>query len=78
MPIGAGPTLRRADVQTQHDMMMEGQVRMVQAMRLGKGPAEMIEDGLTSDFDAVWGDPTLYLYNAYQGIYGHFRDMRFA
>jgi glyoxylase-like metal-dependent hydrolase (beta-lactamase superfamily II) len=75
---GAGPTLRREDVQAQHDMMTEVQARMVQAMRQGKGPAEMIEDGLTSDFGAVWGDPTLYLYNAYQGIYGHFRDMRFA
>jgi len=75
---GAGQPVGRAAVQAQHDMMVEVQARMVQLMRQGKGPADMMAEGMTADFDADWGDPSLYLYNAYQGIYGHFRDMRFA
>ncbi len=72
---GAGPVLRRAHVQRQYDMASTLRDRMIAGMREGKSARDMLDDGVSAEFDAEWGDPTTFIIDAYRGLWGHFRDL---
>ncbi len=42
--------------------------RMAKMLAQGKSAQEMLEAQPTKEFDAVWGDPELFIRNAFRGI----------
>ncbi|MGH8258803.1 MAG: MBL fold metallo-hydrolase, partial [Steroidobacteraceae bacterium] len=73
---GIGPVRTRADLETEHEMLATLRNELWQAMRKGYGAHDMIASGMTKKYDARWGNPDLFLRQAYQGLYGHVREMR--
>ena len=41
----------------------------------GIGTDDLAADPPTKEFDAKWGDPHLFLANAYRGLWGHVREL---
>jgi glyoxylase-like metal-dependent hydrolase (beta-lactamase superfamily II) len=72
---GVGPVQTRADLQAQVDMCGTMRTRFVEMMRKGLGVKEMLAAGPTKEFDARWGDPQLFITNAYPGLWGHVREL---
>ncbi len=72
---GAGPVQTRADLQAQADMCNAMRDRLVKLMRQGMGPQDMIAAEPSKDFDAKWGNPELFIRNAYRGMWGHVREL---
>jgi cyclase len=72
---GAGPLQTRADLQAQHDMLATVKDRLVKLMKQGMGPKDMIAAQPTKDFDEKWGNPELFISNAYRGMWGHVREL---
>jgi len=74
---GSGPVVGRDHIEKQHDMLATVYDRMVKLIRKGMSADEMIANGIVDGFED-WGDPTLFMHNAYAAVYGHYRDMRIA
>jgi len=72
---GSGPVQARADLQAQADMCATMRTKFVELMRKGMGPKEMLAAAPTKDFDAKWGNPDLFITNAYPGLCGHVREI---
>jgi glyoxylase-like metal-dependent hydrolase (beta-lactamase superfamily II) len=72
---GSGPVQTRADLQAQADMCTAMRDRLVKLMRQGMGPQDMIAAAPTKEFDAKWGNPELFIRNAYRGMWGHVREL---
>lgn len=72
---GTGPVQTHADLQVQADMCAEMRTRFVGMMRKGMSAKDMLESAPTKDFDARWGDPRLFILNAYPGLWGHVREI---
>jgi glyoxylase-like metal-dependent hydrolase (beta-lactamase superfamily II) len=72
---GTGPVQSRADLQAQSDMCNTMRDRLVKLMRQGMGPQDMIAAAPTKEFDAKWGNPELFIKNAYRGMWGHVREL---
>jgi glyoxylase-like metal-dependent hydrolase (beta-lactamase superfamily II) len=72
---GNGAVQSRADLQAQTDMCTTMRDRLVKLMRQGMGPSDMIAAAPTKDFDAKWGDPEIFIRNAYRGMWGHVREL---
>jgi cyclase len=73
---GTGPVQSRADVTAEHEMLATLKEDLWQLMRKGLGAEDMLAAHATSRFDPKWGDPQLFVSNAYRGLYGHVREMR--
>jgi glyoxylase-like metal-dependent hydrolase (beta-lactamase superfamily II) len=72
---GVGPVQTYADLQAQSDMLATMKERLVDLMRKGIGTDDLAADPPTREFDAKWGDPRLFLANAYRGLWGHVREL---
>jgi cyclase len=72
---GTGAIQSRADLQAQADMLNTVRGRLVAMMRLGYGAKDMLADAPTREFDAKWGNPTLFITSAYPGLWGHAREL---
>jgi glyoxylase-like metal-dependent hydrolase (beta-lactamase superfamily II) len=72
---GTGPIQTRADLQAQADMLNTVRGRLAAMMKQGFGAKEMLASGPTQEFDAKWGDPTLFIMSAYPGLWGHAREL---
>ncbi len=70
-----GPVLTRADVEAQYEMLHTVTERLVQFMQMGYSADDMLAAHPTAEFDAVWGDPELFIRNAYPGLWGHAREL---
>jgi len=73
---GTGPLQTKADLAAEHEMLATLHEDLWQLMRKGMGADDMIAAGATRKFDGKWGNPDLFITNAYQGLYGHVREMR--
>ncbi len=71
---GTGPMQTRADLKAEHDMLAVVRDKVWELMRKGLSPSEIITAKATGDFDAKWGNPNLFISNAYQGFYGHIAE----
>jgi hypothetical protein len=49
--------------------------RLVEALRKGVGTDDLAANPPTKEFDPKWGDPQLFLANAYRGMWGHVREL---
>jgi len=72
---GTGTIQNKADVQAQADMLSAVRTRLVNLMRQGLGAKDMVASAPTKEFDARWGDPTLFVTSAYPGLWGHVREL---
>ena len=72
---GTGPVQTRADLQALNEMCTTLRGRFTDLMKKGMGPKEMIAAKPTKEYDAKWGDPELFIANAYRGLWGHVREL---
>jgi glyoxylase-like metal-dependent hydrolase (beta-lactamase superfamily II) len=72
---GSGPVQTYADLQAEADMANAMRDRLVKLMRQGMGPSDMIAAAPAKDFEAKWGNPELFIRNAYHGMWGHVREL---
>ena len=72
---GTGPLQTRSDLQAQHDMLATMRDCLAKMMKQGMGSQEMIAAGATKEFDERWGDPMLFVSNAYRGMWLHVREL---
>ena len=72
---GKGPIQTRADLQAQADMCATMRTRFVEMMRKGMSAKDMLAAAPTKEFDSKWGDPQLFITNAYPGLWGHVREI---
>ncbi|HEV7715729.1 MAG TPA: MBL fold metallo-hydrolase [Steroidobacteraceae bacterium] len=72
---GTGPVQSKADLQAQLQMLTTMKDRLVTLLKKGVGTDDLLAEPPTGEFDAKWGDPKLFLTNAYRGIYGHVREL---
>jgi glyoxylase-like metal-dependent hydrolase (beta-lactamase superfamily II) len=68
---GTGPLQTRADLKAEHDMLAAVKDTLWEQMRKGLSASDMIAAKISAPFDGKWGDPQLFIANAYQGFYGH-------
>ena len=72
---GIGPVQTYADLQAQSEMLHTMHERLVDLMRKGIGTDDLAANPPTEEFNAKWGDPKLFLANAYRGMWGHVREL---
>jgi cyclase len=72
---GTGPVLTRADVQAEHDMLVTMKRRLSEALAQGMSVQDMLNAALTRDFDTKWGDPSLFVANAWPGLVHRAREL---
>ncbi|MGH8228868.1 MAG: MBL fold metallo-hydrolase [Steroidobacteraceae bacterium] len=67
-----GPVLTRTDLISQHKMYSTIARRLQKMIRQGLGPHEAVERNPTAEFNAKWGDPTVFTTLAFQSLWGHY------
>lgn len=72
---GKGRLATKADLVAQHQMLSTMRERLVGLMRKGQGTDDLLAAPPTAEFDEKWGDPKLFLVNAYRGLWGHVREL---
>jgi cyclase len=72
---GTGPVQTKADLQAHSDMLAAVRQILVKGIKSGGNGDDFIQQKLTSEFDAKWGDPRLFLQNAYLGLWAHAREL---
>jgi glyoxylase-like metal-dependent hydrolase (beta-lactamase superfamily II) len=65
---GKGPVQQPAHLDTQATMLTTVRQRMGRLLAQGKSAQEMVDAQPTKEFDAAWGDPDLFIRNAFRGI----------
>ena len=71
---GKGPVQGKAQLLAQLDMCRSVRESTVTLMKQGLGLKEIMAAAPTREFDAKWGDPTLFLYLIYHGVIDHIRE----
>lgn len=72
---GNGPVQTRVDLEAQSEMLVTMKDRLIKLMKQGMGPKDMIAAAPTREFDTKWGNPELFISNAYRGMWGHVREL---
>ena len=70
-----GPARSKADLQAQYDMLVDLYTIMKSLAQQGLSGTNMLEEGITADYDAQWGDPTEFILENYRGMWAHTYDM---
>jgi len=68
---GSGPVQTRADLEREHAMLVAVKLKLSHLLAQGLSVQEMLAEGATKEFDPAWGDPTLFVANAYPGLVEH-------
>lgn len=66
-----GPVMTKTEFKTERDLMEEVRARLFTKVREGKGPKEMLEEGLLNGLSRRWEDPYKFLYDAAKGLWAH-------
>lgn len=72
---GLGPTLTRADLQAENDMLAAMKTRLAKLLAQGMSVQDMLAAAPTREYDAKWGDPTLFISNAWPGLVQRAREL---
>lgn len=72
---GTGPVQTRADVQALSEMCASVGDTVLKMMKMGMGPKEIVAAKPIAQFDATYGDSTLFLENTYRGLWAHVREL---
>jgi cyclase len=66
-----GPVVGRAEVQAEHDMLLEFFERMVEHVRLGEAAEDMLAAGVLDGLGRTFSDPYRLLYDTHKGFWAH-------
>ncbi|MGC1459043.1 MAG: MBL fold metallo-hydrolase [Steroidobacteraceae bacterium] len=72
---GKGAVQTRADVEAERDMLTTLKLRLAQLLAKGMSVSDMLAAAPTREFDAHWGDPTLFISNAWPGLVQRAREL---
>ena len=72
---GTGPLQMRADLEAERDMLTTLKPRLAQLLAQGMSVADMLAAAPTREFDAHWGDPALFIANAWPGLVARAREL---
>ena len=72
---GTGPLQLRADLEAERDMLTTMKARLAQLLAKGMSASDMLAAAPTREFDARWGDPTLFIANAWPGMVARAREL---
>jgi cyclase len=72
---GTGQILTRADVEAERDMLAVLKLRLSQLLARGMSVQDMQAAAPTREFDARWGDPALFIANAWPGLTQRAREL---
>ncbi len=72
---GTGPVQSKAALQAQHDMLAALREKLAQMIKKGMNSGDMLAARATREFDAQWGNPEQFVFNAYRGLWGHAREL---
>lgn len=72
---GTGPVQARSDLQAEHTMLVTLKLRLSKLLAQGMSIKDMLDAKPTRDFDAKWGDPTLFVSNAWPGLVERAREL---
>jgi cyclase len=74
----SGPVLSRDALEQQLELATVLRDRVVEQIKLGKSVQDMLDAGITREFDGRYGDPQFFLRSAYRGLWGHIRELGVA
>jgi glyoxylase-like metal-dependent hydrolase (beta-lactamase superfamily II) len=66
-----GPVVGRAEVQAEHDMLLELFNRMVERVRLGEAADDMLAAGILEGLGRTFADPAALVYALHKGFWAH-------
>jgi glyoxylase-like metal-dependent hydrolase (beta-lactamase superfamily II) len=72
---GKGPVQQRSDVEAERDMLATMKLRLSQLLAKGMSVSDMLAAAPSHDLDAHWGDPTLFISNAFPGLTQRAREL---
>jgi cyclase len=72
---GKGPVQTRADLALERDMLAAMKQRLSQLLAKGMSVQDMLAAAPSREFDAQWGDPTLFISNAWPGLVARAREL---
>jgi glyoxylase-like metal-dependent hydrolase (beta-lactamase superfamily II) len=72
---GVGPTLTRADLEAEKAMLAAMKTRLAKLLAQGMSVQDMLAAAPSRDFDAKWGDPKLFISNAWPGLVQRSREL---
>ena len=72
---GYGPVMTYGDLEAHSEVFAKCREILVGLIRKGLGPKEMVAAPPLKEFDAMFGDPELFISNAYWGLWGHVREI---
>jgi glyoxylase-like metal-dependent hydrolase (beta-lactamase superfamily II) len=72
---GKGPVQSRADLEGERDMLAAMKLRLSQLLAQGMSVQDMLAATPAREFDAQWGDPTLFISNAWPGLVARAREL---
>jgi glyoxylase-like metal-dependent hydrolase (beta-lactamase superfamily II) len=72
---GTGPPQTREDLDAEHSMLVALKLKLSQLLAQGMSVQDMLAAAPTREFDARWGDPTLFVANAWPGLVQRAREL---
>ena len=72
---GTGAVQNRSAVEAERDMLATLKLRLSRLLAQGMSVADMLKAAPTREFDARWGDPTLFIANAWPGLVQRAREL---
>ena len=72
---GTGPLQMRTDLEAERDMLTTMKTRLAQLLAKGMSVSDMLAAAPTREFDARWGDPTLFIANSWPGMVARAREL---
>lgn len=73
-----GPVAGRQALEEQFALATTMRERISTQIKLGKSVKDMLDEGLTRDYDGRYGDPAFFLRSSYRGLWGHIRELGIA
>jgi cyclase len=71
-----GPVMTKAEVQASLDIVTKLRDQLVKLVKSGKGPQDLIDGKAVKEFEGqLAGDPDVFLFTAYRGIWAHAREL---
>ncbi len=72
---GTGPVQARSDLQAEHAMLVDLKSKLSKLLAQGMSVQDMLQAAPTREFDPRWGDPTLFVANAWPGLVNRAREL---
>jgi cyclase len=72
---GTGPVQARTDLEAEHAMLVDLKLKLSQLLAQGMSAKDMLDARPTQPFDDKWGDPTLFVSNAWPGLVQRAREL---